>query len=452
MSDAPAVASPEELAEALIDAARKAGADAADAMVVEESATGIDVRAGKLEEAGRAEAMQIGLRVFIGQRQAMTSASDSRPGGFAGLAERAVAMAREAPEDAYAGLAPAEALAEARDATGLELEDPAIDRDPAALEAAAREMEAAAMAAPGIAQAEASAAWSRSRLHLATSTGFSGGWTATMAQLSLVAIAGEGLGMERDYDYDARVFTADLRAPAEIGALAAERALSRLKPRKPPTGRAHVLYDERVAGSLVGHLLSAINGSAVARGASWARGLMGEAVLPAGIDLMEEPHRPRVPGSRRFDAEGLPTRERKLVEDGVLQGWILDLANARKLGLESTANAARSPRSGPNPSAHNLRLTEGEASLDDLLKQMGTGLYVTSLIGATINPNTGDYSRGASGFWVENGEIAWPVSECTIAGSLPDMLRRVIPANDARLHTGRVIPSLLVEDMSVAGA
>ncbi|MGZ9809222.1 TldD/PmbA family protein [Pseudoroseicyclus sp. H15] len=447
-----AVPTPGEIAEALLDAARKAGAESADALVIEERSSGIDVRAGKLEEAGRSESMQLGLRVFMGRRSAIASASDSRPDGFAGLAERAVAMAREAPEDPYAGLADPGQLAEARDAAGLDLLDPAAEPDPAALEEAARAMEGAAMAANGISQAEASANWGRSTLHLAASNGFSGGWANTMSAISCTAIAGEGLGMERDYDYDARTHAGDLRGPEEIGARAAARALKRLKPRKPPTGHAPVLFDERIAGSLIGHLLQAINGSAVARGASWARGLMGQAVLPDGLDLVEEPHRPRIASSRRFDAEGLPTAERALVEKGVLQGWLLDLANARKLGLESTASAVRGARSGPSPSAGNLRLTPGNASRDELIAQMGTGLLVTSLIGSTINPNTGDYSRGASGFWVENGEIAYPVSECTIAGSLPEMLRRIVPANDGREHTSRVIPSLLIDRLSIAGA
>ncbi|NDV02107.1 TldD/PmbA family protein [Pseudoroseicyclus tamaricis] len=447
-----AVPSPAEIAEALLAAARSAGAEAADAVVIEERSSGIDVRAGKLEEAGRSESMQLGLRVFMGQRSAIASASDSRPDGFSGLAERAVAMASEAPEDPYAGLAGPDELSAARDAAGLDLDDPTEEPEPAALEDWARAMEGAATAASGIAQAEASASWGRSTLHLAASNGFSGGWSSTMSSLSCTAIGGEGLGMERDYDYDVRTHLGDLRGAEEIGARAAERALARLGPRKPPTGKATVLYDERVAGSLIGHLLQAINGAAIARGASWARGLMGEAVLPEGLDLLEEPHRPRVPGSRRFDAEGLPTADRALVEKGLLQSWLLDLSNARKLGLSSSANASRSARSGPSPSAHNLRLTPGSATREELLADMGTGLWVTSLIGATINPNTGDYSRGASGFWVENGEIAYPVSECTIAGSLPDMLRRIIPANDGREHTGRVIPSLMIERMSIAGA
>ncbi|MEL6119088.1 MAG: metallopeptidase TldD-related protein, partial [Pseudomonadota bacterium] len=238
----------------------------------------------------------------------------------------------------------------------------------------------------------------------------------------------------------------------DIGRRAGQRAVSLLNARKPKTGAYPVLYDERIASSLVGHLLGAINGQAVARGASWLREKMGDQVLPDGIDLVEDPHRPRVGASRAFDAEGLPTARRYIVENGVLQGWTLDLATARKLGQSSTANAMRGTSNPPSPGTWNVALTQGSHTKEELMTQMGTGLLVTSMIGATINPNTGDYSRGASGFWIENGEIAYPVNECTIAGSLPEMLKRIVPANDARTYLSRVVPSLLVEGMTLAGA
>jgi len=258
--------------------------------------------------------------------------------------------------------------------------------------------------------------------------------------------------MERDYDADSRIFRSDLRDASEIGARAAARAVERLDARKPPTGTYPVLFDERVSGSLVGHLLSAANGAMIARGSSWLLGKEGAQILPDGLDLVEDPHRVRATSSRPFDAEGLPTKSRKIIDGGALTGWTLDLANARKLGLASTGNAARGVSSGPSPNTWNITLTQGTQSREALLRDMGTGLLVTSMIGSTINPNTGDYSRGAAGMWVENGQISHPVNECTIAGNLLEMLATIIPANDARAHLSRVVPSLLVQGMTLAGS
>ncbi len=442
----------ESLTAALLDAARTAGAETADALAVEGSAVSVDVRNGALEQAERAEGVDLGLRVLIGRRQACVSASDTRPETIAEMAARAVAMAREAPEDPGAGLADPAELAGDRDAAVLELADPAGDPAPAALEEDARAAEAAARAVAGVSQIQgASAGYSRRRLHLAASNGFSGGYARTGRSTSCVAISGEGLGMERDYAAESRVFQADLPSAEKIGRLAGERAAARANPRRPKTGAYPVLFDERIAASLTGHLLGAVNGTAIARGASWLMDAMDTQVLPAGLSLVEDPHRKRVSGSRPFDAEGLATAARPIVEDGVLRRWVLDLATARKLGLESTANAARGPSAPPSPSVSNIALTQGDRSRSELMAEMGTGLLVTSLIGSTINPTTGDYSRGASGFWVENGEIAYPVNECTIAGNLRDMLLRITPANDARRHLSHVVPSLLVEGLTLAG-
>ena len=258
--------------------------------------------------------------------------------------------------------------------------------------------------------------------------------------------------MERDYAGEGHIYRSDMPTPEEIGALAAERTLARAGALKPPTGAYPVLYDERISSGLVGHLLQAANGSSVARGSSWLRDRLGQQVLPRGLSITEDPHRARVSGSKPFDAEGLPTRVRKIVDDGTLTGWTLELATARKLGLESTGNAARGTSAPPSPGVTNIALTQGDQTRDDLLRDMGTGLLVTSLIGSSINPTTGDYSRGASGFWVENGQIAYPVNECTIAGNLHDMLASLCPANDARRHLSRVVPSLLVEGLTIAGA
>ncbi len=444
--------SPERLTDALLAAARSAGADAADAIAVAGTALSVDMRGGTLEQAGRAEGTEIGLRVFLGRKSAIVSASDTRPETMAAMAERAVAMAREAPEDPFAGLADPAQLAQGWDVAGLEMADPAPEPAPEALMEDARRAEAAALSRPGIAQVQtASASYSARQVHVAASNGFSGGYLRTGRSLSCVTIAGEGLGMERDHDGDHRVFQADLRSPEEIGLTAADRTLARLSPRRPRTGACPVLFDERISGSLIGHLMAAANGAAVARGASWLRNGLGTQVLPAGLSLVEDPHRPRITGSRPFDAEGLPTARRAVVQDGVLTGWTLDLATARKLDMAPTGNAARGPGSAPSPSAWNLELTQGAESRDALIAAMGTGLVVTSMIGATINPNTGDYSRGASGFWVENGEIAYPVSGVTVAGNLLEMLRALVPANDARPWLSRVVPSLLVEGLTLAG-
>ncbi len=444
---------PADLTEALLDAARRAGADAADAIVIEGSSLSVDVRGGTLEQAERAEGIDLGLRVLIGRRQACVSSGDARPETLRAMAERAVAMASEAPEDPYAGLAEPSQLARQRSAEGLALDDPAPEPEPAALEERALAAEAAAIANRHVSQIDsASASYGRRLVHLAATNGFSGGYARTMHSTSCIAITGQGTAMERDWAAESRVHLADLPEAEGIGALAAERAAARAGARKPPSGAWPVLYDERIASSLIGHLVAAINGTAIARGASWLRDALGQQVLPEGLSLEENPHRPRIGGSRPFDAEGLATAPRVLVADGVLQGWVLDLATARKLGLESTANASRGPGAPPSPSTSNLALTQGAHSREDLIRDMGTGLLVTSLIGATINPTTGDYSRGASGFWVEGGQIAYPVNECTIAGNLRDMLMRLTPANDARAHLGTVVPSLLVEGLTLAGA
>ena len=443
----------DSLADALLTAARAAGAEAADAIAVAGTSVAVDVRGGALEQAERAEAVDLGLRVMIGQRQACVASSETSAETLAEMAERAVAMAREAPEDPGVMQAAPDRLATDTDMRRLELDDPAEEPDPAALEDAARAAEAAALAHDGISMVEAaSATYGRRRVHLATTGGFSAGYARTDSALFCVAITGEGTGMERDFFGESRAFRADLPAAEEVGRIAAERTLARAGARKPPTGRYPVLYDERVAAGLIGHLVAAVNGTAIVRGASWLADAMGQEVLPRGLSLTEEPHRPRVSGSRLYDGEGLPTAASPLVEDGVLRRWVLDLSTAAKLGLESTANAGRGPSAPPSPSAGNLGLTQGTASREDLVAQMGTGLLVTSLIGATINPTTGDYSRGASGFWVENGEIAYPVNECTIAGNLREMLRTIVPANDARPHLSRVVPSLLVEGLTLAGA
>ncbi|MCR9110461.1 TldD/PmbA family protein [Marivita sp. XM-24bin2] len=442
----------DDLTQSLLQRAKEAGADAADVLAVRGNSLSIDVRNGELEQAERSESTDIGLRVFVGQRVANVSSSDVRADSLAIMAERAVAMAKEAPEDPYVGLADPEQLARNTSADWLELYDPTPEPSPSQLEQDARDAEAAALAVDGITQVSAaSAGYGSQEIYLAASNGFSGGYQRSSRSTSCVAIAGTGTGMERDYDGDQRIFQADLRSPAEIGHTAAERTLERLNPRKPKTGAYPVLFDERISSSLIGHLLMAINGAAIARRSSWALDLLEKEVLPQGLSLTEDPHRIRVGGSRPFDAEGLATQKREIVKDGVLTGWTLDLATARKLGLESTASAVRGTTGGPSPSVSNVSLSQGVKDRAGLIADMGTGLVVTSMIGSTINPNTGDYSRGAAGFWVENGEVAYPVSGVTIAGNLIEMLKKITPANDARPWLSRVVPSLLVEGLTLAG-
>lgn len=449
----PDLSSLQSLSDRLIAAALKEGATEADALAVHAVATGIDVRAGALEQAERADGVEIGLRVLIGGRQATVSASDHSDRTIAEMAARAVAMAREAPVDDSLGLADPDRIVRNPDIAALQLADPAADPTPSALEAAALAAEAAAAGVAGISQVEsANASFSRRGLWLAGSNGFSAGYERTHHSLSVVAITGEGLGMERDWAAESRAWAGDLPSPEEIGRLAAERTLARKGARKPPTGSFPILYDERVASGLIGHLAAAINGTAIVRGSSWLRDAMGQQVLPEGIDLIEDPHRPRYFASRAFDAEGLATQRNVLVQDGVLRSWVLDLSTGRKLGLDSTASAMRGASSPPAPGLTNLTLTPGDKSRDDLIADMGRGLLVTSMLGASVNPTTGDYSRGAAGFWVENGRIAYPVNECTIAGNLVEMLLRVIPGNDIRPWRSHAVPSLLVEGMTVAGA
>ncbi|AGT11302.1 TldD/PmbA family protein [Paracoccus aminophilus] len=443
----------QELTGKLLDAARRAGADQADAVAVRGQAVSVDVRQGRLEQAERADGVEIGLRVLIGGRQACVSASDHSDRVISEIASRAVAMAREAPVDDTLGLAEPGDLATRIDSADLELVSEAPAPSPEELRDIALRAEAAAVAVEGISQIEsASAGHSRREMWLQASNGFSAGYARSGQSISTVAIAGEGLGMERDWAGESRVFGADLPSPEEIGALAARRTVERLGARKPPTGTFPIFYDQRVSSSLIGHLLGATNGAAIARGASWLRNDLGEQVLPDSFTLREEPHLKRMSSSRYFDGEGLATSARTLVDAGSLTGWTLDLASARKLGMRSTANAMRGASAPPSPGVTNIALNAGEATPEELIRQMGRGLIVTSMLGASINATTGDYSRGAAGFWVENGEIAFAVNECTIAGNLREMLMRLTAANDLPEWRQMTVPGLLVEGMTVAGA
>ncbi len=442
-----------DLAQGLLDAARRAGAEASDALVVAERSVAVDWREGALEHFERAEEIALGLRVFVGHRHATVAASDQRAETLRTLAERAVAMARDAPEDPFAGLAAPEQLSPRRDAAGLELADSAGEPAPEWLMDQAAKAEAAGLAVKGVARTDgAAAAWGYRRVVLVASNGFAGGYATTSASISATMITSSGATMERDWAAETRVFRADLPDAAEIGALAGARAAARAGARKAPSGRFPVVFDERVAASLIGHLLAAINGQAVARGASWLCESLERQILPRGLSLVEEPLRVRGLASRPFDDEGLPTKTRTFVEDGMLKSFVLDLASARKLGLAPTGNASRSVSGPPSPGTTNLTLTAGTESREDLLRAMGRGFLVTHFLGATINPTTGDYSRGAAGFWIDGGEIAYPVHEVTLAGKLREILQNVVPANDARPWARARVPSLLVEGLTLAGA
>jgi PmbA protein len=434
----------------LVAAARKAGADAADALLVSGASFSIQRRLGKIEHLERAEGFDLGLRVFLGRRQAIVASSDPAPRGFAALAERAVAMARVVPEDSFAGLPEAAAIGVATAA--LDLDDPA-EPDAAALIARAAAAEDAALAVSGVTNSEgADAGWSRTVIALVASNGFAGHYVRSSHSLSATALAGTGTAMERDYDYHATVHLADLDAAAAIGRIAGERAVARLHPKRPKTARLPVVYAPRVAGSLLGHLAGAINGAAVARGTSFLRDRLGQPVLSPGLSIIDDPLRPRGLRSRPFDGEGIAGTRRAIVEDGVLTGWILDTRSARQLGMTSTGHASRGTSGPPGPAPSNLWLAPGSLSPAALIADIREGLYVTELIGMGVNGVTGDYSRGAAGFMIRDGQLAEPVSEITIAGNLKDMLLHLTPANDLQFRRGTDAPTVRIEGLTMAGA
>ena len=443
----------EVVAQKLLDRAKSMGADEADVIATKGQSINVDVRNGALENADRSEGAEVGLRVLVSQRQAIVSSSDISDTTLELMVERAIAMAKDAPPDKYAGLASVNQLAKHRDLSELEICDPASDPSPIKLQEKAEIAESSALEVGGVSQVSgASASYGKYSVFMAASNGFSANYDRSSNSVSCVAIAGEGLNMERDYDADTRVYQSDLRPSDEIGRTAGLRAVERLNPRRPATGSYPVIYDERVSSGLVGHLLSAVNGAAITRGSSWLKDSLGKQVLPSTCKLVENPHRLRAGASRLFDSEGLATKKREILSKGVLNGWTLDLASARKLRMRPTANASRNVSSNPSPTNWNIELSSPEDYCDNLLSEMGNGLLVTSLIGSTINPNTGDYSRGVSGFWVENGQICYPVSEITIAGNLRDMLKNIILGNDAQRHLSYVVPSILVEEMTLAGS
>ena len=436
------------LAERLVVAARRAGADAADAVAERGMSLSVEVRDGTVEASERSEGDNMGLRAFVGRRQAVVSTNDLT-GNLDELAERAVAMARVAPEDKFAGLAEPDRLA--KQIPDLDLLDPELP-SVTQLETMARAAEAAALAVKGVSKSGgASASAGIGGMVLVTSGGFKGSYLGSRHGVSMQAIAGEGTGMEQDYDFSSAIHAADLTAPELIGRSAGERAVRRLNPRKVTTRRVPVVFDPRIAGSLVGHLASAINGGAIARKTSFLKDRMGERLFAPGIAIVDDPLRRRGLRSHPFDGEGVAGERRALVRDGVLASWILDCATARELGLKTTGHARRGVSSTPSPGASNLHLEPGAASADALIADIADGFYVTDLIGMGANMVTGDYSRGASGFWIENGERSYPVSEMTIAGHLNEIFRTLTPANDLVFRYGTNAPTVRLEGLTVAG-
>ncbi|MCS6930852.1 MAG: TldD/PmbA family protein [Acetobacteraceae bacterium] len=436
-----------ELLDSLLSAAKRAGAEAADALFLRSDSLSVQRRLGKVEQVERSESRDIGLRVFLGRRQAIVSTTDTAGEGFAALAERAVAMARAVPEDPFAG------LPEAPPASLPAFPEPAREEPSTeALLARAAAAEEAALAVPGVTNSEgASAAWGITEVALAASTGFAGRYARASHSVSVTAVAGQGTAMERDYEWHSATTLAALEDPAALGRRAGEQAVRRLNPRRPETRRLPVVYAPRVAASLLMHFAQAANGAAVARGTSFLAQKRGERVFAPGIRIRDDALRPGGLRSRPFDLEGTASAPLDLVADGVLVAFVLDCRSARQLGLASTGHASRGVSSPPSPAVSNLWLEPGARSPEELLRGVGEGLYVTELIGMGVNMVTGDYSRGAAGFLIRGGELAEPVSGITIAGRLPEMFAHLTPANDLAFRRGVDAPTVLVEGLTMAG-
>lgn len=440
----------ENLLQDVVAQALKAGADAAEAVFAERQALSVSVRLGELEEVEREEARDLGLRVFIGRRQATVSGSDISALARAKLIERAVAMARLAPEDPYAGLAPEDRLARGP-FPDLDLYD-ATEPSAEALEEKARESEAAARAITGVTNSDGgSASWSTGGWTLVTSTGFTGPHRASSFSLSASAIAGEGSGMERGGEGRATRWAADLPGAEAIGTEAGRRAVSRLNARKLSSRTAPVIFENRLATSLIGPMLGAISGPSVARGVSFLKDRLGQPLFSKGFEIVDDPHRRRGLGSTPFDDEGVANQRRALIDDGVLTTWLLNCSSARQLGLETTGHASRSLAGPPGVGTSNLTVTPGTRDLAGLMADARAGLLVTSMFGPSLNSNTGDWSVGCSGFWFENGEIAYPVNEITVAGNLIDIYGRLVAGADLEIRGSANSPSLLVDGLAIAG-
>jgi PmbA protein len=434
----------------LIRDARKAGADEADAIIADGTSLSITYRLGKLEQLERSEGGDVGLRVLIGKRQAIVSSADRSKEALKELVERAVAMARTVPEDAFCGLATPDQLAKSLPA--LDICDPSEASAETLIERA-HATEDAARAVAGVTNSEgASASWGRSSVAIVASNGFQRTYSSSGSSLSVSVLAGSAdEGMETDYDYSSAVYFADLRAPADIGKTAGERAVKKLGARKMPSQKVPLVFDPRVARGLLGSFLSAINGASVARGTTFLKDAMNTQVFAPGITIVEDPHRDRGLRSKPCDAEGLPNARRNLIDAGLLTTWILDLRSARQLKLPPTGHASRGPGGPPSPSTTNVWLAAGANTPRALMSDIKQGFYVTDMVGQGVNMVTGDYSRGAVGFWIENGALTHPVSEVTVAGNMKDMFKQLTPANDLELRYGIDAPTVRIDGMTMAG-
>ena len=440
----------ENLLNDVVQAAIKAGADAAEVAWAERQSLSIGVRLGKLEEVEREEARDLGLRVFIGRRQASVSGSDVSAEARGKLVERAVAMARLAPEDPYAGLAPADRLAHGP-FDDLDLNDP-YEPSAEVLEEEALAAEDSARAIPGVTNSEGgSAGWSASRWRLVTSGGFSGVHNATSFSRGVSVIAGDGEGMERDWEGRSTRWREDLPSAESIGAEAGRRAAARLGGRKIESTTAPVIFEHRLAAALLSPLIGAVSGPAVARGVSFLKDRLGRKVFADDIEVYDEPHRRRGLGSSPFDDEGVANQRTAIISGGVLTTWLLNCSSARQLGLETTGHASRGLAGPPGVSPSNLTLKPGARDLEGLMQDAGSGVLVTSMFGPSLNANTGDWSIGVSGFWFENGERAYPVTEITVAGNLIDVYPRLIPGSDLEFRGASNAPSVLIPDLAIAG-
>ena len=441
----------QDKAQSLVEQARAAGADAADAIYVGERSSGVQVRKGALEDVHRSEGEEIGLRVFLGSKSASVASSDLSDEALSALVGRVLAMANEAPEDPYAGLAPPDLLMRG-DLPELDNWD-AAEPDPAALKARAREAEAAGLAVKGVTNSNGGgASASASTFALATSHGFSGATRASGHSCSASVVAGEGAGMQRDHAWHSARHAKDLEAAADIGRRAGERAVSRLGNVRLAAGTYPVLFEPRVAGSLLGHLAGAITGAAIARKTSFLLGRLGEQIFAHGVTIHDDPLRQRGLRSRAFDGEGLPVKAMDIVADGVLTTWLATNADARQLGIAPTGHAVRGVSGAPGAGPSNFYLAAGSQSREEMLRGLPRALLVTELIGHGVNPVTGDYSRGAAGFLVENGEVVGPVSEITIAANLKNMFLTLVPANDLSFRRGVDSPTVLIPEMTLASA
>jgi PmbA protein len=437
------------LANDVVKHALKAGATSADALAISAEDKGVSLRHGVIEEFEQSESQDIGLRVFVGQSSALISGSVLTPEALQRLAERAVAMAKLAPPDPFAGLADRAQLA--TDFPDLDLVSKTQKSMDELKELAAR-AEDSGLAIAGVTRSGgASASASHRLIAIAASNGFARSWERTSFSTGVSVISGEGTGKERDYDGHGAAHFEDMEPPEKLGTTAGERAVARLNPRKIASQRIPVIYDRRVASSLLGHLLGGINGAAIARGTSFLKHDLGKNLYTDKVTIVEDPLRLRGSASRPVDGEGLPTVKRNLIDKGVLTTWIMDLRAARQLGLSPTGHGSRGLSSPPSASTSNIHMEAGTRSPDEMMKDFGTGLLVTEFIGSTINMVTGDYSRGASGFWIEKGEKAFPVSGITVAGNLRDMFAALEPASDLVFRSSMNVPSCYLGEMTVAG-